>query len=369
MPPERRRIILEKSSTVRRRYQRSDQRFRFTAEQLRRIEREELLEKRAKDLREKEQKRIANKKKKVEQETKAREEARKQGLPDPFAPKIPSSQPLLSKFLGFANRAPVSKESPAKELVAEKPSSTPSPEPPITESDVHHDGDAEVDSAAGDTEPDSDCFDDLDEELENEIAALEETGVSEEPKPQPPGLDFFDGLEKELEDRLAALENTAALETPKPQTPDLDCFDDLNEELENEIAALEDTGALEKPKPQTPGLETKNDENLNIFDDDDDEFSDCSAFYDDEIIKKAEAAAVAATQNTHRDIPAPLNSTNTNHTLLQPPPSGPPQMNKSPIISLSDSFRDDTADYLEDVFSRGCGDSFGELLGLDLKPQ
>ncbi|KAJ5735423.1 uncharacterized protein N7483_000548 [Penicillium malachiteum] len=227
MPPERRRIILEKSSTVRRRYQRSDQRFRFTAEQLKRIEREEVLDKRAKDIREREKKRIANKKKKVEQETKAREEARKQGLPDPFAPKIPSSQPLLSKFLGFANRAPASEESPAKEPIAKKPSSTPSPEPPLTECDVHHDGDTEVDSASGDTEPDSDCFDDLDEELEKEIAALEDTGATEEPKPQTP----------------------------------------------------------EKPK------------------------------------------------------------------------------------QLHDSFRDDTADYLEDVFSRGCGDSFGELLGLGSKPR
>ncbi|KAJ5722403.1 hypothetical protein N7488_000438 [Penicillium malachiteum] len=330
MPPERRRIILEKSSTVRRRYQRSDQRFRFTAEQLKRIEREEVLDKRAKDIREKEKKRIANKKKKLEQETKAREEARKQGLPDPFAPKIPASQPLLSKFLGFKKREPTPEESQAKEPIAEKPTSTPSPEPAITESDAHHDGDTEVDSAAGDTEPESDCFDDLDEELEKEFAALEEAGASEE---------------------------------PKPQSPDLDFFDDLDEEQENEIAALEDTRALEPLKPQPPALEIAN-ESLNIAEDDTDEFSDCSAFYDDEIIKEAEAAAVAATQNTHRDIPAPVNFTNTNQTLLQPP-----QMNKPPIISQSDSFRDDTADYLEDVFARGCGDSFGELIGLGSKPR
>ncbi|OJJ51318.1 hypothetical protein ASPZODRAFT_360183 [Penicilliopsis zonata CBS 506.65] len=99
MPDQPRRIILEKSRTVRRRYQRSNKRFTFTASQLRRIEREEELENRAKKLREKENRRLENKKKRAEKDAKAREERKKLGLPDPEALRVPSSQPLLSKFL------------------------------------------------------------------------------------------------------------------------------------------------------------------------------------------------------------------------------------------------------------------------------
>ncbi|KAH3375034.1 hypothetical protein KXW99_006568 [Aspergillus fumigatus] len=99
MPDQPRRIILEKSKTVRRRYQRSNKRFQFTASQIERIQREEEREARAKRLREKEKKRQANKKKKAEKEAKAREARRRLGLPDPHALPIPSSQPLLSKFL------------------------------------------------------------------------------------------------------------------------------------------------------------------------------------------------------------------------------------------------------------------------------
>jgi hypothetical protein len=99
MPDQPRRIILEKSKTVRRRYQRSNKRFQFTASQIERIEREEEREARAKKLREREKKRQANKKKKAEKEAREREARRRLGLPDPHALPIPSSQPLLSKFL------------------------------------------------------------------------------------------------------------------------------------------------------------------------------------------------------------------------------------------------------------------------------
>ena len=102
---QRPRIILEKSRTVRRRYQRSNQRFQFTASQIRRIEREEEREKKARQLREREKRRIANKKKKAEKEAKEREERRRLGLPDPNAPKVSASQPSLVKFFGRGGAA------------------------------------------------------------------------------------------------------------------------------------------------------------------------------------------------------------------------------------------------------------------------
>lgn len=330
MPPDRPRIILEKSSTVRRRYQRSDKRFRFTAEELKRIEREEQREKRAKELREKDKKRIANKKKKAEADAKAREEARRQGLPDPNAGKIPASQPLLSTFLFAAKKASQSEE-PVKEPTPDsspqssaasthEPTPEPAPEPaseppPEAASEVapedapepapqsviaepeprNQNGNAEIDSQAGDTEPDSDCFDDLDEELEQELSNLEGPAISRDHKS--PNL----GLE------------------PSKETPD----------------------TL----------------------DDEDEFSDCSAFDDEDILKEAEAAA--ATQASHREIQSPP----INPALLQTILKDPPKNTVSPMTSLGDSFRDDTADYLEDIFSRGCGNSFSELTQLGSKPR
>lgn len=100
MPGESgRRVILEKSKTVRRRYQRSNKRLTFTASQVERIERGQKREARAKKLREKEKRRIATKKERAEKEAKARQERIRLGLPDPNAPSIPSSQPLLSRFL------------------------------------------------------------------------------------------------------------------------------------------------------------------------------------------------------------------------------------------------------------------------------
>lgn len=98
------RRILEKSRTVRRRYQRSNKRFEFSASQIQRIEREEEREKKAKQLREREKKKLANKKKKAEKEAKEREERRRMGIPEPNACKIPASQPLLLNFFGAGRK-------------------------------------------------------------------------------------------------------------------------------------------------------------------------------------------------------------------------------------------------------------------------
>lgn len=107
-PPPRR--ILEKSRTVRRRYQRSNKRLEFTPSQIQRIEREEEREKKAQQLREREKRRIANKKKKAEKEAKEREERKRLGIPDPNTFKIPASQPLLLNFFGAGNKAKEAKE-------------------------------------------------------------------------------------------------------------------------------------------------------------------------------------------------------------------------------------------------------------------
>ncbi|OOQ86742.1 hypothetical protein PEBR_22189 [Penicillium brasilianum] len=294
MPDESgRRIIIEKSSTVRRRYQRSNKRFKFTASQLRRIEREEELERRAKALKEKEEKRRANKKKRAEKEAKDREERKRLGLPDPNAPKIPASQQLLSAFLGAK----------PKQLVEEQPVDT---TVDSTATDNDEGGDTEVDSAGGDTEPESDIFDDLDEEIiEEEFSCLQDAGI------------------------------------PK----------------DSEIPDVSDY-------PEDPGVgnDVSAESLCSLKDDDDDEFSDCSVFDDADIMN--EAIAIAASRPSQ---PIPLPSTS--HAPLAPtmgPPrsSGPSKSVTTSIPSLGDSFRDETADYLEDVFSRGYGDSFGELVQL-----
>ncbi|KUL88486.1 hypothetical protein ZTR_05443 [Talaromyces verruculosus] len=101
------RRILEKSRTVRRRYQRSNKRFEFSASQIQRIEREEEREKKAKQLREREKKKLANKKKRAEKEAKDREERRRLGIPEPNACKIPASQPLLLNFFGAGRQKEV----------------------------------------------------------------------------------------------------------------------------------------------------------------------------------------------------------------------------------------------------------------------
>lgn len=282
MPDEQpRRVIIEKSSTVRRRYQRSNKRFQFTAEQLARIERDQERERHAKQLREKEKKRVANKKKKAEQEARAREERKRRGLPDPNAPKVPSSQPLLSMFL--KKPAPTEKPEPERQD---------QPDPTTTETEENGDGgDTEADSAAGDTEVDSDAFDDLDEEIENEMVDLHDADILRNSSFRPASID-------------------ASRDTP-------------------------------------PAVQDDHD-----HDADGDEFSDCSAFDDEDIMKEADA--VAATSTT----PAETKQATVQTPALLEPPTGQPKNWTTPIASFGDSFRDETADYLEQV-------SFSELVQLD----
>lgn len=280
-PP--RRIIIEKSSTVRRRYQRSDQRFKFTPAQLARIEREQKREARAREIRERDKKRAAKKKQKAKKEARDREERRRLGLPDPNAPKVPSSQPLLSNFL--------CQKSSAKETLKEEPPATIRPDPATTETEKHNRGeDTETASAAGDTEVDSDAFDDLDEELENEISNLEGASVARDSRTPDSG-------------------NNTSKETVCPAS-------------------------------------------------DKDEFSDCSAFDDEDILKKAEAIAPLQSTTTNTDIKDP--STSNPPTLLQVSSNNQPKGVPTPIASIGDSFQDETADCLEAMWEAGA--SFSELL-------
>lgn len=300
MPDEPRRIVIEKSSEVRRRYQRSNKRFKFTASQLRRIEREEELERRAKAIREREEKRRGNKKKKAEKEARDREERKRLGLPDPNAPKIPASQPLLSAFLG-------AKPQP-KQPVEEQPVTT---NAGLETTGNEDEGETEVDSVGGDTEAESDIFDNLNEDIiEQGFSCLPDAGI---PK------------ESEIPDAPGTLENPGMGHDISAET----------------LCSLKD-------------------------DCDDDEFSDCSVFDDADIMREADAIAASRPSQPHTSIPLPTTS------LAPPPPPtmGLPQSAEhsksmtTSIPSLGDSFRDETADYLEDVFSRGCGDSFGELVQL-----
>ncbi|KAL2868034.1 uncharacterized protein BJX67DRAFT_352004 [Aspergillus lucknowensis] len=107
---DRPRVTYEKSRVVRRRYQRSNKRFQFTASEIARIEREQERKDQAEKLREKEKRRIQKKKKRAEKEAKAREERLRLGLPDPDAPKVPASQPLLFNFIKQAPPAKVERQ-------------------------------------------------------------------------------------------------------------------------------------------------------------------------------------------------------------------------------------------------------------------
>ena len=298
MPDEPRRIVIEKSSTVRRRYQRSNKRFKFTAEQLKRIERDEARERRAKELREKEKRRIANKKKKAEQEAKDREERRRQGLPDPNV-KVPSSQPLLSRFLGLTSRplsaeGSVTEESLAGDTTFEILPPDAKAESKKTEiSFFENKRDIDIESVGGDTEVGSDAIDDLEEELEREVSSLEDAGV--------------------------------------PETGN---------------AASHDYHELPCPAK------------------DDDEFSDCSVFYDEDIIKEADT--ITATQFVEQSTNPLISGHN---TLSQTPLDSASKSLARSMVSIGDSFRDDTANFLEEVFARGSGDSFGELVRLDSTAQ
>lgn len=242
MSDQPRRIILEKSRTVRRRYQRSNKRFQFTASQIERIEREEEREARAKKLREKEKKRQADKKKKAEKEAKEREARRRLGLPDPHALPLPSSQPLLSKFL----KKPEVKPDTESETCEE------------TELDSHSQGSIATE---------------IDESL-------------------------FSGL-------------------------DVAVFDDQ-------------TAGVSEPGNHTTSNDGK--DHVGRTQRDDDEFSECSIFYDEDIIKEVETIATA-----------------------QDTPGRPGEIDQAtrpskPALTIGESFQDDTAILLEE---------FGHELGSD----
>lgn len=256
-PP--RRVIMEKSRTVRRRYQRSNKRLQFTPSQIARIERDQERERRAQQLQEKEKKRIANKKKKAQKEAQEREERRRQGLPDPNAFRVPSSQPLLSKFL-------------AKPKTASPPVQTES----ISGKDMPEDGDEGVGEGEGETPCEDDTEPDTPRSVETEADPFET-----------PELD----AEATAEDIMVLIDSTT---------------DDLKNGTQN-------------------ATEYKDNE------DNEDEFSDCSAFYDEDLIRETEIAAIA---QEHSDQKVP-----------QEVPQTKPPVEK-PV--LEESFRDDTADFLEE---------------------
>lgn len=250
-PP--RRVIMEKSRTVRRRYQRNNKRLQFTPSQIARIERDQERERRAKQLQEKEKKRIANKKKKAHKEAQEREERRRQGLPDPNAFRVPSSQPLLSKFLA-------------------KPKTD---SPPIqTESSTGEDG--HEDEGEGETPCEDDTEPDTPGSVETEADPFEMPEL---------------GAEATAEDLMVAIDSTT---------------DDLK-------------------------THTHDTTEYNGNEDNEDEFSDCSAFYDEDLIRETEIAAIA---QDHSDQKVPQEAPQTKRPVMKP--------------ALEESFRDDTADFLEE---------------------
>ena len=249
---------MEKSRTVRRRYQRSNKRLQFTPSQIARIERDQERERRAKQLQEKEKKRIANKKKKAQKEAQEREERRRQGLPDPNAFRVPSSQPLLSNFL-------------AKPKTASPPIQT-----PISGKDGHEDGDEN----AGEGEGETPCEDDTEPDTPRSV----ETEADPFAMPQ-------SDAGATAEDLMVAIDSTA-----------------------------------ENLKNHTHGATVYKDN-----EDNEDEFSDCSAFYDEDLIRETEIAAIA---RDHSDQKVAQEAPQTKRPVEKP--------------VLEESFRDDTADFLEE---------------------
>ncbi|RDW57545.1 uncharacterized protein DSM5745_11440 [Aspergillus mulundensis] len=168
---DRPRVILEKSRTVRRRYQRSNKRFQFTASQIARIEREEERERKAEKLREKEKRRILLKKKKTEKDAKAREERIRRGIPDPNAPAVPASQPLLFNF------------------IKRTPSVQPEGEGPEEQPEIDSESESKTETISEFDDDDS-SFDD--EEFDSILVALDEAG-------QPTLEDIEGPREKDIE--------------------------------------------------------------------------------------------------------------------------------------------------------------------------
>ncbi|KAJ5500322.1 hypothetical protein N7453_009373 [Penicillium expansum] len=319
MPDEPRRIILEKSKTVKRRYQRSNQRFQFTASQIARLDREEEREKKAKKLREKEKKRIANKKRKAEQEAQAREERKRRGIPDPNAARVPSSQPLLSMFLGAGKR-----QSPT---VAE-------PAPTITEVESH---DNDLGSASGDTEAESDAFDDLDEELENDLSELQDIGILEEGEAH----DISTATRASFED--------------EDEFSDCSVFDDEEVMKKAETVATTRTTDEETKSPSIP-KESPYLRPLPAVLTLESSFGE-SFQYDPADFLEAEAAILTQINSPGtKDHSLPMDT-----SLLHPPLSDRPCSRPTLASSFGDSFRDETADWIEEAFAHGSGDPFDEF--------
>ncbi|RHZ50297.1 uncharacterized protein CDV56_100344 [Aspergillus thermomutatus] len=270
MPNQPRRIILEKSKTVRRRYQRSNKRFQFTASQIRRIEREEERELRAKELREKEKKRQANKKKRAEKEAKEREERRRLGLPDPHALPVPSSQPLLFKFLKKLEAKPNTDSKTCEEtrLDCHSPQSITTSIATENDESLHSglDGTAfDNQIAAGVSEPDN------------------YTASNEEAKPNTDSKTWEDtDLDcHSLGSITTSIVTSIATEIDESLLLGLDgtAFDD-------QIAA-----GVSEPGNHTASNDGK--DKAGWTQGDDDEFSECSIFHDEDIIKEVEILATA----------------------------------------------------------------------------
>ncbi|KAJ5774273.1 hypothetical protein N7457_009169 [Penicillium paradoxum] len=320
MPDEPRRIILEKSKTVKRRYQRSNQRFQFTASQIERLDREQEREKKAKQLREKEKKRIANKKRKAEQEARVREERKRRGIPDPNAARVPSSQPLLSMFLEAGKR-----QSPV----------TPDPEPTTTETESHKEENTDFGSDGGDTEPDSDAFDDLDQELENDLSELQDAGVLVESAGPDIGVEtrpsfedddeFSDWSAFDDEDIMKKAEAAAVTRTTDETTK--------NPSLPKELSTPQPSPSH---RPTVPTLASSFGESFQ---------------YDPADFLEAEAAIVTQTSQTGAK----------DQSLQKAPSTKPPLPHRSSMSSFGDSFRDETADWIEEAFAHGNGDPFSDL--------
>ncbi|KAJ5959838.1 uncharacterized protein N7479_006988 [Penicillium vulpinum] len=317
MPDEPRRIILEKSKTVKRRYQRSDQRFKFTASQIARLDREEEREKKAKKLREKEKKRIANKKRKAEQEAQAREERKRRGIPDPHAARVPSSQPLLSMFLG-------KRQSPA----------APEPAPTVTEVESYDDN---LGSVGGDTEADSDAFDDLDEVLGNDLSGIRDAGVLEEPEGQDTGTATRASFkeEDEFSDCSAFDDEEVVKKAVTAATTRATDEETKNTSVPNESPSLQ-------PPPAVLTLESSFGESFQ---------------FDPADFLEAEAAIITQTSTHETGDHSPPEET----SILQPPLSDQPRSIPTLASSLGDSFRDETADWIEEAFAHGGGDPFDTL--------
>ncbi|KAJ5163049.1 uncharacterized protein N7500_004879 [Penicillium coprophilum] len=319
MPDEPRRIILEKSKTVKRRYQRSNQRFQFTASQIARLDREEEREKKAKKLREKEKKRIANKKRKAEQEAQAREERKRRGIPDPHAARVPSSQPLLSMFL-----EPGKRKSPA----------APEPAPTATEIESH---DNDSGSVGGDTEAASDAFDDIDEALENDRSELQDEGVQKEPE----GHDIENATRASFKD--------------EDEFSDCSAFDDEEVMKKAEMAATTRATDEETKNPPIPKESSYLQPPRAVLTLES-SFGE-SFLYDPADFLEAEAAIITQT-SSH---PARDQSSPKDTSLLQPPLPDRPCRRPTLASSFGDSFRDETADWIEEAFAHGNGDPFDEL--------